>query len=54
MGVVAPIGIFFHIKVLEILTIVAPIKNPKKKLQPKVMNPIRDCPYLSKILASQL
>ena len=33
MGVVVPIGIFgifFHIKVLEILTIVAPTKNPKK------------------------
>ena len=40
---------FFYIKVLEVLTIVAPTENPKKKLQLKVLNPIhipiRDCPH---------
>ena len=41
MGAVSPIGIFgffFYIKVLEVLTIVAPTENPKKKLQLKVLN----------------
>ena len=41
MGAVTPttiLEIYFHNKVLENLTIVAPIKNHKKKLQPKVMN----------------
>ena len=51
-------GIFFYIKVLEVLTIVAPTENPKKKLQLKVLNPIhisiRDCPHLSKIIAPPL
>ena len=52
VGAVAPtgiFGIFFYIKVLEVLTIVAPTENPKKKLQLKVLNPIhipiRDCPH---------
>ena len=40
---------FFYIKVLEVLTIVSPIENPKKKLQLKVMNsihiPIRYFPH---------
>ena len=52
VGAVAPIeifGIFFYIKVLEVLNIVALTKNPKKKLQLKVLNPIhipiRDCPH---------
>ena len=61
MGAVAPtgiFGIFFNIKVLEVLIIVAPIENPKKKLQLKVLNPIhipiRDCPHRSKILVPPL
>ena len=50
VGAIAPteiFGVFFYIKVLEVLTIVALTKNPKKKLQLKVLNPIhipiRDC-----------
>ena len=45
------LGIVFNIKVLEVLTIVAPTENhkKKKKLQLKVLNPIhipiRDCPH---------
>ena len=39
---------FFYVKVLEVLSIVAPTENPKKNLQLKVLNPIhiriRDCP----------
>ena len=62
MGAVAPTGIFgiffFYIKVLEVLTIVAPTENLKKKLQLKVLNPIHipigDCPHLSKIFAPPL
>ena len=61
MGEIAPTRIlefFFYNKVLEILIIVGPIDNPKKKLQPKVMNPghipIRGYPHLSKILALPL
>ena len=53
VGAVAPIGIFgifFYIKVLEVLIIVVSTENPKKKLQLKVSNPIhiliRDCPHL--------
>ena len=42
-------GIFFSIKVLEVLIIVVPTKYPKKKLQLKVMNPIhipiKNCPH---------
>ena len=52
MGAVALIeifGFFFYIKVLEILIIVVPIENLKKKLQQKVLNPIhisiRDYPH---------
>ena len=51
-------GIFFYIKVLKFLTIVASTENPKKKLQLKDMNPIpipiRDYPHGSKILALSL
>ena len=32
-------GIFFNIKVLEVLTIVAPIENPKKKITTKGFEP---------------
>ena len=52
VGAIALIGIFeifFYIKVLKFLTIIAPTENPKKKLQLKDMNPIpipiRDYPH---------
>ena len=42
-------GIFFYIKVLEVLIIITLTENSKKRLQLKVMNPIhiliRDCPH---------
>ena len=38
VGAVAPIGFFFYIKILEVLTTVASIENLKKKLQLKVLN----------------
>ena len=42
VGAVAPtgiFGIFFYIKVLEVLTIVAPTENPKKKITTKGFEP---------------